>query len=605
MQDQVQQIRRELKRSRLIFVIVVVAFILSFNFLSYRILSQKLSLENQVTGNVIYVFSSSGMSGVLTFLNLFFLGVFRFIYYIWSQRPKKGQAALEFIMTYGWAILVVTVFVVSLFYINSINIQKSPSLQGCFLFAGLSCEEHRVDTAGISLVVRNSLGEDLSYLNIVVLGSESYCNNVSLNSSSIVSDGGLVKLNKSCLFAPQANKLFKSDLDINYRIAGKSILHKQKGYLVTKVESTIAVTNGTCLDGTPINSCSGSKPKYCNAAGQLINNCNICSCNLGLLCNLGIGDCYSTDYCPDGTQYQACSITRPVYCTSSGNFSRNCNLCGCPTGYINCDLATNGCYDILSNGTKVYISNTFSDAYPLKTLVYTASDLSDKTIYLNISKNISLVSAVMNVVGDKLISFRTSAVSEGFGPGTWIALDSYKSGVSILQNGTLRGYGFDSNSSFDPGTLYSNACNNAVFSTGIKTPLNHNIYLQQIASGTYVFIDINNDGICASDPVYKLGHGDYLSAVLAQGGVEPYSSSNQETYSYPSDVRIDLGGDTSNEFSKSGIYSTTTQFDFRSALSSYLASSCSTGTCNVPFVVKSNGPGLVTLKDISVSYYGS
>lgn len=605
MQEQVQQVVYEPKRSRIFFAIVVIIFMLSFNVLSYFIISQKLYSENQVTGNFIYVFSNSGLSGLLSFLNIVFLGIFRFIYYIWTDRPKKGQAAMEFIMTYGWVILVVTIFIVSLFYINYVNVQKSPSTQGCFLFTGLSCEEHKIDTTSVFIVVRNGLGEDLSYLNIVVVGSDNYCANTSLNLSGIFSDGSLIKLNKSCLNTPPANSLFRSDLDIYYRIAGKSITHRERGYIMTKVEQTIAVTNGTCSDGTPINSCSLTKPRYCNGAGQIIDNCNICSCNDGLLCNSGSGSCYSTNYCPDGTQYQACSVTKPVYCTSSGAFVSDCNVCGCPSGYSNCQSGTNKCYDILSNGTRLYITNTFSDVFPSKTLVYTNTDLNSKTVYLNISKNTSFVSAIMNVAGEKLILFRTNALSENFVSGTWVSLDSYKVGVTVLQNGTLRGYGFNGNSTFNSSTLYSSACSNAVFSTGLKTPQNHDIYYQEIASGSYVFIDVNNDGVCASDPVYRLGFGESTAAVLTQGGVEPYTSGNQETSSYPSSVKIDLGNNGSDEFSKTGIYSSTEQFDFKSALLSYLSSSCSSSTCSVPFVVKSTTSGRVTLKDISVTYYGS
>lgn len=605
MQEQIKQVAYESKRSRIFFVIVVIIFMLSFNFLSYFIISQKLYSQNQVTGNVIYVFSNSGLSGLLSFVNLVFLGIFRFIYYIWTARPKKGQAALEFIMTYGWAILVVTIFVVSLFYINYVNVQKSPTAQGCFLFTGLSCEEHKVDTTSVALVARNGLGEDLSYLNIVVVGSENYCVNVSLNASGIFSNGGAIRLNNTCLNAPPANTLFKSDLDIYYRIAGKSIIHREKGYIITKVEAVIAVTNGTCADGTLLNLCSNTKPRYCNGAGQLIDNCNVCSCNAGLLCNSQTGSCYSTQYCPDGTQYQACSGTKPVHCGGSGVFTNNCTLCGCPGAYSNCQGSTGKCYDLLSNGTKVYVTNTFSDVYPSKTLVYTNTDLTNKIVYLNVSKSISLVSAVMNVAGEKLVSFRTNAVSENFVSGTWISFDSYKSGLSVLQNGTLSGYGFNGNSTFNSSTLYSNACSNAVLSSGLRTPQNHNIYYQEIASGTYVFIDVNNDGVCANDPVYKLGFSDATSAVTTQGGVEPYTSGNQETFSYPSDVKIDLGNNGVDEFSKTGIYSTTEQFDFKSALAGYLSSSCSSSTCSVPLIVKSTSAGRVTLKDISITYYGS
>ncbi len=46
----------------------------------------------------------------------------------------------------------------------------------------------------------------------------------------------------------------------------------------------------TCSDGTPVNSCSATRPTYCNSAGQLVNNCATCGCPAGKVCQ-GDGSC--------------------------------------------------------------------------------------------------------------------------------------------------------------------------------------------------------------------------------------------------------------------------------------------------------------------------
>ncbi len=53
-----------------------------------------------------------------------------------------------------------------------------------------------------------------------------------------------------------------------------------------------------CSDGTPVNSCSSTKPLYCNSNLELVENCTICGCEIGT-CNQTTlkceGGCVSTD----------------------------------------------------------------------------------------------------------------------------------------------------------------------------------------------------------------------------------------------------------------------------------------------------------------------
>ena len=58
---------------------------------------------------------------------------------------KRGQAALEFLMTYGWAILVVLVVIGALAYFGVLN----PSIllpEKCTLTTGLACKDHQIDS---------------------------------------------------------------------------------------------------------------------------------------------------------------------------------------------------------------------------------------------------------------------------------------------------------------------------------------------------------------------------------------------------------------------------------------------------------------------------
>lgn len=74
---------------------------------------------------------------------------------------KRGQAALEFLMTYGWAILVVMVIIGALAYFGVLN----PTMfvpERCSLGSGLSCDTFTVSPAAANIRVTNSLGRDIT-----------------------------------------------------------------------------------------------------------------------------------------------------------------------------------------------------------------------------------------------------------------------------------------------------------------------------------------------------------------------------------------------------------------------------------------------------------
>jgi uncharacterized protein (UPF0333 family) len=78
---------------------------------------------------------------------------------------KKSQAALEFLMTYGWAILVVLVAIGALAYFGVLSPEKFlPSK--CTLPAGVACVDFKIEAAGVTVVLRNGLGADLTAVTI-------------------------------------------------------------------------------------------------------------------------------------------------------------------------------------------------------------------------------------------------------------------------------------------------------------------------------------------------------------------------------------------------------------------------------------------------------
>ncbi|HJX06290.1 MAG TPA: hypothetical protein VJ461_06280 [Candidatus Nanoarchaeia archaeon] len=77
---------------------------------------------------------------------------------------KKGQAAMEFLMTYGWAILVVLAAIGALAYFGVLSPDRFlPSK--CMISGGFSCVEYKLDGSVpgaqvVKLYVQNNLGVD-------------------------------------------------------------------------------------------------------------------------------------------------------------------------------------------------------------------------------------------------------------------------------------------------------------------------------------------------------------------------------------------------------------------------------------------------------------
>ena len=74
---------------------------------------------------------------------------------------RKSQAALEFIMTYGWAILVVLVAIGALAYFGVLSPDRFLPRK-CTFESGIACLDHKATQNSLTVSLRNSLGYDLT-----------------------------------------------------------------------------------------------------------------------------------------------------------------------------------------------------------------------------------------------------------------------------------------------------------------------------------------------------------------------------------------------------------------------------------------------------------
>lgn len=89
------------------------------------------------------------------------------------EHRSRGQAALEFLLTYSWAILVVIVIIGALAYFGVLN-PKNFIPEKCTFGAGISCDDwaYSSTTHNITLRLTNGYGRGIQVKNITVTSND-------------------------------------------------------------------------------------------------------------------------------------------------------------------------------------------------------------------------------------------------------------------------------------------------------------------------------------------------------------------------------------------------------------------------------------------------
>lgn len=146
-----------------------------------------------------------------------------------QARSRSGQAAMEFLMTYGWAILVVLAAIAALAYFGVLSPEKFLP-EKCILQPGIACVSHKVTTADITLVISNGLGRTIT-INSIALGSCSGTFSQTMQSG----DQNNFVIGGACNNGAPKEK-FKADITMGYTEKDTNLTKTAFGNLNTKVE---------------------------------------------------------------------------------------------------------------------------------------------------------------------------------------------------------------------------------------------------------------------------------------------------------------------------------------------------------------------------------
>lgn len=156
---------------------------------------------------------------------------------------RKGQAAMEFLMTYGWAILVVLIAIAALVYFGAINPERFVS-DSCTLAPPLSCSQQGDFIAlseaadNVRFRVNNGAGNTINVVGIVLTEPDgNACTRV--DTAASIADGSEQEIRFTCndlTATTPAGTRFKADIEFTYNIAGGAYNQVSSGQLVLSAQ---------------------------------------------------------------------------------------------------------------------------------------------------------------------------------------------------------------------------------------------------------------------------------------------------------------------------------------------------------------------------------
>lgn len=139
---------------------------------------------------------------------------------------RRGQVAIEFLLTYGWAFLIIIAAIATLSYMGVFNPDAFLPRQ-CIIGDGISCVDYHVTTGAVTVALRNGRDETLTLSNITADGCTG-----SANGTLGTTDTSLFKVT-GCSHA--AGSRYRGTIRLNYT-GDSGLAHVLAGSIVDRVE---------------------------------------------------------------------------------------------------------------------------------------------------------------------------------------------------------------------------------------------------------------------------------------------------------------------------------------------------------------------------------
>lgn len=149
---------------------------------------------------------------------------------------RKAQAAMEFLMTYGWAILVVLVAIGALAYFGVLSPDNFLPKK-CTVSPGIACTDHKLvrnaaaaDTS-VQVVLRNGMGSDLTSVAVKLEGCTA-----ALTGATTIANGDQQTYTQTGAVCAFTSTKYTGQFNVTYNIGAGGIQHNDVGSVTTKTE---------------------------------------------------------------------------------------------------------------------------------------------------------------------------------------------------------------------------------------------------------------------------------------------------------------------------------------------------------------------------------
>ena len=181
------------------------------------------------------------------------------------MRTKKSQAAIEFLVTYGWAILGVIIAIAALSYFGVFN-TTNYTKDMCDFGSQFNCEDYIIHQDGwVALKLRNNFGTAITVTGVdISIDDYKYscykyqttaCNTdftttVPPDAPCDINPGSVLEIYCNTT-AMSLNEKTRVKGNVEFQRAGGGPAHEQTGEMITEVQPTATCTDGVqnCHEG--------------------------------------------------------------------------------------------------------------------------------------------------------------------------------------------------------------------------------------------------------------------------------------------------------------------------------------------------------------------
>jgi len=151
---------------------------------------------------------------------------------------KKGQAAMEFLMTYGWAIIVVLAAVAALAYFGVLSPSRILPERTTFLAPLPNIDSASIEASTIEVAFRNNVGADITFpagQGMVGGSAVTMCEGNTVVTMTVptttVANGDSFLIEWSCgaVLIDESNDRISADLNFNYTNSATTQIKQHNG----------------------------------------------------------------------------------------------------------------------------------------------------------------------------------------------------------------------------------------------------------------------------------------------------------------------------------------------------------------------------------------